>query len=131
MKNVVKEKSFAFAVRVVKLCRSLQDAHREYVLSKQLIRSGTAIGALVREAEHAESKLDFIHKMSIALKEANETCYWIELLSQAELIDEKKFVSVNADVVELVRLLTSIINSAKRNAHQPRPSPGSRKTDSD
>ena len=78
--NVVKDKSFAFALRVVKLYQFLCKEKREFVLSKQLLRSGTAIGASVREAEQAESRADFIHKMSIALKEANESDYWIELL---------------------------------------------------
>ena len=80
----MKVKSFAFALRVVKLAKILQTEKNEFVLSKQVLRSGTAIGALVREAEHAESKADFSHKMNIALKEANETLYWLELLHQAE-----------------------------------------------
>ena len=108
-----RETSFAFALRVIKLSRLLQEKEKEYVLSKQLMRSGTAIGALIREAEHAESKLDFIHKMSIALKEANETVYWLELLHQAKLLSSKGFDSINEDSVELVKLLTSIVKSAK------------------
>ena len=80
--NVVKDKSFAFAVRVVKLYQFLIDVKKEYVLSKQLLRSGTSVGAMVREAEHAESKADFKHKMAIAQKEINETIYWIELLKE-------------------------------------------------
>jgi four helix bundle protein len=82
-KNVIREKSFAFALRIVKLFQYLQEHKREYVMSKQLLRSGTAIGALVREAEQAESKPDFIHKMSIALKEVNESEYWIELMTES------------------------------------------------
>ena len=113
-KNVVKEKSFAFALRVVKLNRYLQAERREYVLSKQLLRSGTAIGALVREAEQAESKADFVHKLAIALKEANETDYWIELLYQSELIDEKGFDSIKPDAVELIKLLISIIKTTRQ-----------------
>jgi four helix bundle protein len=111
--NVVKDKSFAFALRIVKLNRYLQGERREFVLSKQLLRSGTAIGALVREAEQAESKADFIHKMAIALKEANETDYWIDLLYQSETIDEKGFESIRPDVTELIKLLTSIIKTNK------------------
>jgi four helix bundle protein len=80
--NIVKEKSFCFAVRIVNLSKYLVEQKREFVLSKQILRSGTAIGALIRESEHAESKADFIHKLSIALKEANETDYWIDLLHQ-------------------------------------------------
>ena len=112
-KNVVRDKSFAFALRIVKLNRYLQKEKREYVLSKQLLRSGTAIGALVREAEQAESKADFIHKMAIALKEANETDYWIDLLYQSETIDKQGFDSINPEAVELVKLLTSIIKTSR------------------
>lgn len=90
----------------------------EYVLAKQLLRSGTAIGALVREAEHAESRADFIHKLAIALKEANETQYWLELLHKADYIDEKGFDSINQDCIELLKLLISIIKSAKANKNQ-------------
>ncbi len=86
--NVIKEKSFDFALRIVKLYKYLQ-GKKEFVLSKQLLRSGTTIGALVREAEQAESKADFIHKMAIALKEANETQYWLELLYQSGAILKK------------------------------------------
>jgi len=112
--NIVRDKSFAFALRVVKLCQYLQNEKREYVLSKQLLRSGTAVGALVREAEQAESKADFIHKMAIALKEANETDYWIELLYQSETLEEKGFSSIKPDITELIRLLTSIIKTSKQ-----------------
>lgn len=86
-KGAVYEKSFDFALRIVKLYKYLCEEKREYVLSKQILRSGTAIGALVREAEHAESKADFIHKMAIVLKEANETQYWLELLHQSEYLN--------------------------------------------
>ena len=83
MPNAIRDKSFSFALRIIKLARYLVDKKKEFVLARQLIRSGTAIGSLVREAEHAETKRDFIHKMSIALKEANETEYWLELLHQS------------------------------------------------
>jgi len=85
--NIIKTKSYLFAIAVVKTCRFLIYEKKEYILSKQLLRSGTAIGALVREAEHAESKKDFIHKLSIALKEANETEYWIDLLIDTNYLD--------------------------------------------
>lgn len=78
--NIVKEKSYLFAIRIVNLCKYLSEEKKEFVLSKQLLRSGTAAGALVREAEQAESRADFMHKLSIALKEANETAYWLCLL---------------------------------------------------
>jgi len=113
-KNVVKEKSFAFALRTVKLCRYLNNEKREFVLSKQLLRSGTAIGALVREAEQAESKADFIHKMAIALKEANETDYWIELLFQSDTINKKEYDSIHPEIIELCKLLTSIIKTSRQ-----------------
>lgn len=80
MENVIAIKSYAFAIRIVKLCKALSQDKKEFILSKQLLRSGTAIGALVREAEHAQSKADFLNKMNIALKEANETEYWLLLL---------------------------------------------------
>lgn len=115
MENIVKDKSFAFALRVVKLSQYLNQEKREYVLTKQLLRSGTAIGALVRESEHAESRADFIHKLAIALKEANETQYWLELLHKADYIDKKGFDSINQDCVELLKLLISIIKSTKAN----------------
>ncbi len=111
--NVVKVKSFAFALRVVKLAKHLQTEKKEFVLSKQVLRSGTAIGALVREAEHAESKADFSHKMNIALKEANETLYWLELLHQAEYITDKSFESIRIDSEELLKLLVSIVKTSK------------------
>ena len=111
--NVVKEKSFLFAVRIVELSRSLVEEKREFVLSKQILRSGTAIGALVREAEQAESRKDFIHKLSIALKEASETEYWLELLHKTKYVDDTLFTSTHNDVVELLKLLTSIIKSTK------------------
>ncbi|GAB4299021.1 MAG: four helix bundle protein [Oscillatoriaceae cyanobacterium] len=112
--NVIKDKSFSFALRIVKLFQYLNQDKREYVLSKQLLRSGTAIGALVREAEHGESRADFIHKLTIALKEANETQYWLKLLHKGGYIDLKGFNSINQDCIELLRLLTSIIKSTKQ-----------------
>ena len=114
MSNVVKEKSFAFAVRVVNVYKYLCADKKEYVLSKQLLRSGTAIGALVREAEQAESKPDFIHKMAIALKEANETEYWILLLHRTEYLSTNEAESLMANITELLKLLTSIITTSKQ-----------------
>lgn len=111
--NVVRDKSFAFALRIVKLSRHLAAEKQEYVLSKQVLRSGTAIGALVREAEQAESKADFAHKMTIALKEANETAYWLELLQQSGIIPKAGFDSIWADNQELLRLLISIVKTSK------------------
>ena len=111
--NVIKSKSFDFALRIIKLCKYLIDTKKEFVLSKQILRSGTSIGALIRESEHAESTADFIHKLSIALKEANETEYWLQLLYKSNLITEKEFESIKSDLTELLKLLTSIIKTTK------------------
>lgn len=113
MANVVKEKSFAFAVRIVNLYKHLCAEKKEYVLSKQLLRCGTAIGALIHEAEQAESKADFIHKMAIALKEANESEYWLELLKETKYLEPTAFSSIHQDAVALLKLLTSIIKSTR------------------
>src|SRR5690606_3878175 len=113
--NVIKNKSFAFAIRVVKLYQFLCETKKEFVLSKQLLRSGTAVGALVREAEHAESKSDFKHKMSIAQKEINESLYWLELLKETSYLTNEQFQSINADAVEIIKLLTSIVKTTKIN----------------
>ena len=111
--NVVKEKSFAFAVRIVNLYKYLANEKKEYVLSKQLLRLGTSVGALVREAEQAESKADFIHKLAIALKEANETEYWLLLLHETGYLTDTEKESIAEDNTELLKLLTSIINTTK------------------
>ncbi len=113
-KNIIKDKSFLFAVRIVNLYKYLV-ANKEFVLSKQLLRSGTAVGALVREAEHAESKKDFIHKMAIALKEANETEYWIELLKETNFLNKNEYKSIITEATELIKLLISIIKTTKNN----------------
>lgn len=113
--NVIKDKSFDFALRIVKMYKFLCESKKEFVLSKQLLRSGTAIGALIREAEHAESKADFIHKIAIAQKEANEAEYWIELLFRSEYIDENAYQSILKDVQELHKIISSIIITSKKN----------------
>ncbi|WP_353083939.1 four helix bundle protein [Flavobacterium sp.] len=113
--NIIKLKSFSFALRIVKLYQFLSSEKKEFVLSKQLLRSGTSVGALVSESEHAESKLDFIHKLAIAQKEANESSYWLELLFQSEYITESQFHSLNSDVLEINKILASIIITAKNN----------------
>ncbi len=116
--NAVRDKSFQFALRIVKLYKYLVEEKREFILSKQLLRSGTAIGALVEEAIQAESKPDFIHKLSISNKEANETDYWLRLLKESDYIEEKHFVSIYSDLKELIKLLTTIIKSSKTNLKQ-------------
>jgi len=113
-RNIIREKSFAFALRIVKVSQFLQSEKREFVLSKQMLRSGTAIGALVREAEHAESRADFIHKMAIAQKEANETGYWLELLHETGYLNDKEFKSIIKDQIEISKILASIILTAKK-----------------
>ncbi len=111
--NVIKDKSFAFAVRIVKLYQHLVEQKKEYVLSKQLLRSGTSVGAMVREAEHAESKNDFTHKLAIAQKEINESIYWLELLKETNYLTVMEFEGINKDAVEIIKLLTAILKSAK------------------
>ena len=112
--NVLKNKSFSFAIRIVELSKYLNE-NREYILSKQILRSGTSIGAMVRESEYAESKADFIHKLTIALKEANETEYWLDLLFQSKYIDKIQYESLSTDTKESLKLLISIIKSTKKN----------------
>ncbi|MCQ2375628.1 MAG: four helix bundle protein [Salinivirgaceae bacterium] len=111
--NVLKEKSFSFAIRITKLNRFLIEEKNEYVLSKQILRSGTSIGAMVREAEFSESKSDFVHKMAIAQKETNETIYWIDLLASVNYIDENLKESLQTDATELMKIITASIKTAK------------------
>ena len=112
--NVLKRKSFKFAIRIVNLYKYLIQDKKEFILSKQLLRSGTSVGAMVREAEFAESSNDFIHKMAIAQKEINETIYWLELLKETEYINTSEFESINIDAVENIKLITSSIKTAKK-----------------
>lgn len=113
--NIIKEKSFNFAVRVVKLYKYLVWEKNEYVLSKQLLRSGTSVWAMTREAEHSESKSDFIHKMAIAQKEINESIYWLELLKETEYLNQKQFEDINNDAIEIIKIITTIIKKTKSN----------------
>lgn len=112
--NPIVDKSKAFAVKIVRLCRHVQECMREYVLTKQLLRSGTSIGANVREAVHGVSKPDFYNKLNIALKEACETEYWLELLHECDYLDNKAFDEVYADCVEIIKLLMSITKTQKQ-----------------
>ncbi|WP_293297418.1 four helix bundle protein [Pedobacter sp. UBA4863] len=113
MENIVAVKSYAFAIRIVKLYKLLLQEKKEFVLSKQMLRSGTAIGALIREAEHAQSKADFLNKMNVALKEANETEYWLILMKDTEYLNEAEFQSIKKDCSEILKLLISIVKSTK------------------
>ena len=110
--SIIKDKSFDFAVRIVGLFKYLKDKN-EFVLSKQILRSGTSIGANVREALNAESKPDFIHKLSIAQKECDETLYWIELLFKSEIISKNEFDSINNKCIEILKIIKSIILTSK------------------
>ena len=113
MDNLIEIKSFQFATRIVKLYRYLQNNKKEYVLSKQLLRSGTSIGANIVEAEQAQSKADFISKISIALKEAVETNYWLRLLHAADCLSDKELSSILEDCKEIEKLLTAILKTTK------------------
>ena len=111
--NILKTKSFNFAVRIVKLYKFLKKEHNEFILSQQIVRSGTSIGALIREAEHGESLKDFIHKLTIGLKEAHESKYWLDLLFATDFITKKMYDSINNDCEELLKLLTASVKTSK------------------
>ena len=111
--NVILEKSMEYAVRIVGVYKYLLEEKRETVMSKQLLRSGTSIGANVREALQGQSKKDFAAKMSISLKEASESGYWLELLNKTGYLTGKAYESVYADYVEVIRILTAIVKSAR------------------
>ena len=111
--NVIKEKSMSFAIRIVEMYKYLSDVKQEYVISKQLLRSGTSIGANVSEGVYAQSRNDFISKHSIALKEAAETEYWLELLIKTGYVTEKQYSSINEDCREIIRLLAAIVKNTK------------------
>lgn len=111
--NILKNKSYHFAVAIIGIYKYLSEDKKEYVLSRQILKSGTSIGASIREAEFAQSKLDFIHKMSISLKEANETQYWLELLQESEYISAEQFQNLSNLCIECIKLLSSSIKTAK------------------
>ena len=113
MGNVIESKSFKFAVRIVNLYKYLTSTKNEYVLSKQLLRCGTSIGANISEAQKAQSKADFYTKMCIALKEANETFYWLRLLKETEYLTQKEFDDISADADEIISILTTICKNTK------------------
>ena len=111
--SIVKDKSYQFAIRIVNAYKYLTSSQKEFVLSKQMLRSGTAVGALIREGIHAQSRPDFLNKMNIALKEAYETEYWISLLHDTGFFSVDLYESIHEDSVELVKLLTSIVKTMK------------------
>ena len=112
--NVIETKSFDFAIRIVRLCQYITKRKREYVMSNQLLKCGTSIGANVSEAQKAQSLADFNAKMNIALKEANETDYWLRLLRETEYLSEKEYESICADIKEIVAILVSICRKTNK-----------------
>jgi four helix bundle protein len=112
--NVILEKSYRFALRIVRLYKFLTEEKKEFVLSKQVLLAGTDVGAHAKAAQEAESKAIFIQEMSVALRRASQTQYWLQLLRDAEYLDEKAFASIHDDCVELIRLLTSTVKTARR-----------------
>ena len=117
--EMLRQRSFEIAVSVVKLARFLSHEKQDWVLARQVLRSGTSIGANIRESRFAQSRADFISKLSIALKEASETQYWLELLSATDLLTKKQDASLKADVDWLVGTLVNVIKSSKRNLNTP------------
>lgn len=113
--NVLKEKSYEFAIMIVRTSEQLSAQKKEFILSKQLLRSGTAIGALIREAEFAQSKADFINKLPIALKEANETMYWLSLLKDTNYISIESFSYLSKTCKELISILVASVKTSKSN----------------
>lgn len=113
MDSIIEQKSFQFAIRIVKLCKHLRSSKKEYTLSKQLLRSGTSIGANVAEAQQAQSKADFVSKLSISLKETTETKYWIKLLKATDYLSETEYGSIFSDCVEIEKILVTIIKTTK------------------
>ncbi len=111
--NILRDKSYKFALRIVNLYKYLKDEKKEYVLSKQILRSGTAIGALVSESEYAQSKADFVNKLSIALKEANESKYWLDILKDTDFLSISMYESITPEVEELLKLLISSVKTLK------------------
>ncbi len=116
MDNVVKEKSYLFAKRIVLMCRFLRETQHEYIMTKQLLRCGSSIGANVAESKYAQSRPDFVTKLSIALKEAGETNFWLHLLHDTGYLTERQFASIIGDCEELERLLVSIVKTTKENS---------------
>ena len=114
MENAIIEKSFEFSVRIINLYKHLQYEKKEYVLSKQILRSGTSIGANVSEAQRAQSKADFNAKMNISLKEANETYYWLRLLNRTDFISDEAFKSIEKDIDEIISILVSICKQTNK-----------------
>jgi len=116
-KSILKEYSFKFAIEIIKLYKNLVESKREFVLSKQLLKSGTSIGAMIREAKNAESKKDFIHKLAIAQKECDETMYWLELLKESNYIELNEFTKIHESAFSLLKMIRSSILTIKQKAN--------------
>lgn len=114
--NVLADKSIAFAIRIVKCSKYLQTEKNEHIMSKQVLRSGTSIGANAHEGFYAQSRADFVNKLSVSLKEASETSYWLTILNKTDYIKDEMFQSLKTDVDELIRIIISTIKTAKKNA---------------
>jgi four helix bundle protein len=113
-KSILKDKSFTFAISIVKAYKMLSEEKREFIMSKQLLRSGTSVGANIREAKNAESTNDFIHKLGIAQKECDETLYWLELLKETDFLDEQKFLELSDQAIQILKMIRSTILTIKQ-----------------
>lgn len=116
--NVIEEKSYSFSIRIIKLYKYLNEDKKIYAIANQILRSGTSIGALIKESAHAQSKADFLNKMNVALKEANETHYWLSLLHDTDYIKDNEYSSINKDCEELLKLLISIVKTTKNHLNR-------------
>ena len=117
--SILETKSFDFAVRIIKLYKYLKRSHNEFELSAQILRAGTSVGALIREAEHAESRKDFLHKLNIGLKEINESVYWLDLLYATDFINKRMHDSMKTDGEALLKMLIASIKTTKTNEMSP------------
>lgn len=115
MESPIQSKSRSFAIRIINCYKFLTEQKHEQIMSKQLLRCGTSIGANTRESKNAQSRMDFLNKLNIALKEADETEYWLDLLHETKYLDDKMYKSINKDCVELIKLLTASIKKLKQN----------------
>lgn len=117
-KNILSKKSYEFSISIIRIYKTIITEQKEFTLGKQLLRSGTSIGALIQESEYAQSKPDFINKLSISLKEANETKYWLSLLHDTEYINKETFEKLHSEVIELIALLVASIKTAKKSINR-------------
>ena len=115
MANAIQDKSKAFAIRIIRCYQFLAEQKHEHIMSKQLLRCGTSIGANTRESKNAQSRMDFLSKLNIALKEADETDYWLDLLHESGYLDDQQYESIESDIKEIIAILVSIIKKLKEN----------------